>query len=90
MAHVGKYTEATHQITISKNTEQKHCSLASGALKQTKWRPLVSTRPYCLLSVMLSQSLTVSFLHFVQVEEPNCDPYSAAYTDAVFQVLDNT
>ena len=34
------------------------------------------------------QNLTVRVPEFPPVEEPTCDPYSPAYTDAVFQALD--
>ena len=55
------------------NTEKKHCDLVSCApkqwqlqSKQKKWKLLVSTHPYCLLSVMPYQNLTVRVPSFLQ------------------------
>ena len=77
------------------NTEQKHCDLASCAPKQ--WQLSVQTKE--MEASGLNSSILSPFCdalpefdcqgpEFPPVEEPTCDPYSPAYTDAVFQALD--
>ena len=77
------------------NTEQKHCDLASCAPKQ--WQLSVQTKE--MEASGLNSSILSPFCDalpefdsqgpkFPPVEEPTCDPYSPAYTDAVFQALD--
>ena len=77
------------------NTEQNHCDLASCAPKQ--WQLSVKTKE--MEASGLNSSILSPFCdalpefdcqgpEFPPIEEPTCDPYSPAYTDAVFQALD--
>ena len=79
----------------TQDTGQKHCDLDSCAPKQ--WKRSVQTKE--MEDSGLSSSMLSPFCEdlpefdsqgpeFPPVEELNCDPYSSAYTDAVFQALD--
>ena len=81
--------------TLPKSTGQKHCDLDSCAPKQ--WKRSVQTKE--MEDSGLSSSILSPFCddlpefdskdpEFPPVEELNCDPYSPAYTDAIFQALD--
>ncbi|XP_068756924.1 uncharacterized protein [Montipora capricornis] len=81
--------------SFPKNTGHKHCDLDSCAPKQ--WKRSVQTKEMedsGLRSAMLSPfcddlpEFDSEGPEFPPVEELNCDPYSPAYTDAVFQALD--
>ena len=80
---------------VPKNTEQRHCDLASCAPKQ--WQLSVQTKE--MKTSGLDSSILSPFCdalpefdsqgpEFPPVEEPTCDPYSPAYSDAVFKALD--
>ena len=86
MAHISQAPE---------NTEQKHCDLASCAPKQ--WQLSVQTKE--MEASGLNSSILSPFCdalpefdcqgpEFPPVEELMCNPYSPAYTAAVFQALD--
>ena len=81
--------------SFPKNTGHKHCDLDSCAPKQ--WKRSVQTKEMehsGLRSAMLSPfcvdlpEFDSEGPEFPPVEKLNCDPYSPAYTDAVFQALD--